>query len=170
MISKSEHVIVKLDDILGKIGGLFLLGITLFICGDIFFRAVFNSPFPGSVEISALAVVYVIYFGMAYALTQGAHVRVTVIVDRLPHKVQMGGKILSYSIGTVFFGLATYTTWIYFWKSFTVKEFMFASIKIPWYLGKFAVPIGAFLMFITFLVYLVLTLSGKSERLEKGKT
>jgi len=159
-----ETIIIRLDSILGIIGGVFLLGTTFFICADVFMRAVFNSPFPGSVEICALAVVYVIYFGLAYGLTKGAHVRVTLILARLPHKVRRVCTFLAYSIGTVFFGVATWRSWIYFWKSFTEREFMFASINIPWYLGKFAVPIGAFFMFITCLLYLVLTLSGKLEK------
>jgi TRAP-type C4-dicarboxylate transport system permease small subunit len=166
MLSRVQKIITKLDDILGIIGGVFLLGITFFICADVFMRAVFNSPFPGSVEICALAVVYVIYFGLAYGLTKGAHVRVTVILGRLPGKVQRACVVLAYSVGTMFFGVATWRSWIYFWKSFAEREFMFASINIPWYLGKFAVPIGAFLMCITCLLYLVLVLFAKLEERE----
>jgi len=164
MLNSVESIITRLDNVLGIIGGFFLLGTTFFICADIFMRAVFNSPFPGSVEICALAVVYVIYFSLAYGLTKGAHVRVTLISERLPHKVQRACTFLAYSIGTVFFGAATWRSWIYFWKSFTEREFMFASINIPWYFGKFAVPIGAFFMSITFLLYLVLTLFGKLDK------
>lgn len=163
MLSKIEHIVVKLDDILGIIGGLILLGIMFFVCADIFMRAVFNSPFPGSVEICALAVVYVIYFGLAYGLTKGAHVRVTLISERLPRKARRLCILLAYSVGTVFFGAATWRTWIYFWKSFTEREFMFASINIPWYFGKFAVPVGTFFMFITCLLYVLLALRGKLE-------
>jgi len=161
MLSKIEHIVVKLDEILGIVGGAILLGIMFFVCADVFMRAVFNSPFPGSVEICALAVVYVVYFGLAYGLTKGAHVRVTLISQLLPRTARLLCILLTYSIGTVFFGIATWRTWIYFWKSFTEREFMFASINIPWYFGKFAVPVGAFFMFVTCLLYLVLVVQGK---------
>jgi len=163
MLKKIEKIIIKLDDMLGNIGGIILIGITLFICADVLMRAVFNKPFPGSVEICALAVVYVIYFGLAYGMTKGAHVRVTLISSRLPEPLQRVCMLIAYFVGTLFFGTATWRSWVYFWKSFSEREFMFASINIPWYYGKFAVPIGAFFMCITCLVYFVLTLAGKPE-------
>jgi TRAP-type C4-dicarboxylate transport system permease small subunit len=163
MLKRLQIIITKLDDVVAIIGGVFLLGLMFFICADVFMRAVFNSPFPGSVEICALGVVYVIYFGFAYALTRGAHVRVTLIIERFPHRFRQVSMIIAYSIGSLFFGAATWRTWIYFWKSFVSKEFMFASIKIPWYLGKFAVPVGTLFMCMTFLIYLILTLAGNSE-------
>ena len=98
MLKRIEKGIMKADDILGIIGGIILLGIMLFICADVFSRAVFNKPFPGSVEICALAVVYVIYFGLGYGLTRGAHVRVTLISSHLPKTIQWIYVLIAYLV------------------------------------------------------------------------
>jgi TRAP-type transport system small permease protein len=148
---------------LATIGGIILIGIMLFMCADVFMRVFFNNPFPGSVEICALAIVYVIYFGLAHALISGAHVRVTLIFSHFPKRLKRGCMLTTYGIATLFFGFATWRSWIYFWQSFVRKEFMFASIDIPWYLGKFAVPVGVFFICITCLLYFVLTLVGRKE-------
>lgn len=155
MFTKISKLVTRADEILSEIGGLILVLIMILITIDIILRAAFSTAIVGTNEISTLLITYVIYFGFAYALTQGSHVMVSLVTSRLPKKVQKGLLSFAYFIGSAFFVIATWQTWVYFWRSFTTGERMFAQISLPWSLGKFAVPVGAFFMCITFIIYFI---------------
>ena len=76
--------------------------ITFMITLDVMMRFLFNAPLPASWEISEVAMPYIVMFGFAFTLSTGSHVRVTILVDRLPPKVSLAlrtfANILSISI------------------------------------------------------------------------
>ena len=69
--------------LLVAVASLALLSLTLMIVADTFFRYVFATPFPASVEISQLIQPYVVFLPLAYALATGSHVRVTLLTERM---------------------------------------------------------------------------------------
>ncbi len=54
-------------------------------------------------------------------------------------------------IGLVFFGVLTYCGWFTFLESFKMNEFMLATVRLPWWAGKFALPFGLFFMELRYL-------------------
>lgn len=118
------------------------LFITLMIIIDIFLRFVFNKPVPGTWEMSEVVMPYIVLSALAYTLTKDVHVRMYLVTNRLPPKLQFACNIFSNIISTVFCAMITYWSWLFFWDSFIIGEEMLAAIKIPWWLGKFAMPVG----------------------------
>jgi TRAP-type C4-dicarboxylate transport system permease small subunit len=124
------------------IASLALLTLTLMIVADTFFRYVFAMPFPASVEISQLIQPYVVFLPLAYALATGSHVRVTLLTERMRGKTARRIAYLPYLIGLVFFSIMAYMSWLNFWESFRIDETMLAAIKLYWWIGKLAMPLG----------------------------
>lgn len=54
---------------------------------EVFMRYVLRQPLMVADEFSAYMLVALAYLGMAYTWRQGGHVRVTVLISRLPYKV-----------------------------------------------------------------------------------
>jgi TRAP-type C4-dicarboxylate transport system permease small subunit len=149
----------KIDTFLQKIEYLFLqcswaitMVITLLIVTDVCMRFFFNKPLPATWEISEVAMPFIVMVGFAYTLTKGVHVQVTILTDRMPPKVKFFfhsfGNLLSISICSAL----CYWSWLRFIQSFRMKEEMLAAVEIPWWLGKFAMPVCFALFGLRFLM------------------
>jgi len=148
------------------VASLALLSLTLMIVADTFFRFVFSSPFPASVEISQLIQPYVVFLPLAYALATGSHVRVTLLTERMGGKLKKWVSCIPYVIGLIFFSIMAYMSWLNFWESFVINETMLAAIKLYWWIGKLAMPLGTAMIAIecAYQLFLVLTdATGKAE-------
>lgn len=138
------------------LSGLALLVLTLMTTADTFMRYVFNAPFPASVEISQLIQPYVIFLPFAFALSSGSHVRVTLFTDKLKGRPKAIVDFIPFLIGSIFFTVMTYISWIRFYDSFRINETMLAAIRLYWWVGKMAMPIGLGLMTIQSLLLAII--------------
>ena len=138
---------------------LSLLCLTLMIVADTFFRYVFSAPFPASVEISQLIQPYVVFLPLAYALATGSHVRVTLLTERTGGNPKLWISCFSYVIGLLFFSIMAYMSGLNFWESFRINETMLAAIKLYWWIGKLAMPLGTAMIAIecAYQLFLLLT-------------
>jgi len=144
LINKISHPINKAAAL---ICGLFLLGITLFSCLDVFMSFIFNKPIPAAIELMTLTLPWVLCLGLAYGLDQKSHVRVSLVTSRFSEKNQLVLDALAHLFAFLFFCALTYGSWLHFWSSFISNEPMFAStITLPWWLAKMALPVGIFMI------------------------
>ena len=136
-----------------------LVFVTFMVVIDVSGRFFFNRPLPASPEISELLLPYIVFPCVAYALSIGSHIRVTMLTSLLPQRVQLSCEIIASIVGAVIFGIMAYQGWSIFWKSFLIKEEMQAAIALPWWLSKFIFPVGAAMFCLQFLVQLVIAAS-----------
>ncbi len=141
-LAKVDRVFRSIEKILIVISWSTTLGIMFLTVIDVLMRYFFNLPFPATWEMSEVLMPYIVVFGFAYTLTIKAHVRVTLVVDRLSLRVR---DVLLRFTNAVSLGvciLFTWASWLKFWKSFLLNEEILAAIRIPWWIGKFALPVG----------------------------
>ncbi|MBA7657392.1 hypothetical protein ES703_65329 [subsurface metagenome] len=155
IIRKADGFWRRVNRVAAIISAVVLLGMMLLVVCDALGRSVLLMPIPGAVEGTGLLMPYIIFFAFAYTLVVGGHVRVSLLLDRLPARFQLRAEVLACIIGVAFFGILTYYGWIHFWESFVIREFMMAPIKLPWWVGKLAMPIGLFIMSVQFLFLLL---------------
>jgi TRAP-type C4-dicarboxylate transport system permease small subunit len=146
---------------------LSLLCLTLMIVADTFFRYVFSAPFPASVEISQLIQPYVVFLPLAYAMATASHVRVTLLTERIGGKLKLWISCFAYVLGLLFFSIMAYMSGLNFWESFRINETMLAAIKLYWWIGKLAMPLGTAMIAIECAYQLFLLLTD-SRDLEEG--
>jgi TRAP-type C4-dicarboxylate transport system permease small subunit len=146
---------------------LALLCLTLMIVADTFFRYVFSAPFPASVEISQLIQPYVVFLPLAYAMATGSHVRVTLLTERIGGKPKRWISCLAYLVGLLFFSIMAYMSGLNFWESFRINETMLAAIKLYWWIGKLAMPLGTAMIAIE-CAYQLLLLMTDTREIEEG--
>lgn len=81
----------------------------MFLTGtDVTLRYIFNSPLPGSMELTEFMMVIVVALGLSYCALQMGHVRVDVVVSRLPKRAQV---VMNTIASFVFLGLFILITW-----------------------------------------------------------
>lgn len=142
------------------LASLVLVAMALMITIDVILRYVFNAPLPASVEISQLMQPYAVLLPMAYTMARGAHVQVTLVTMRLPPRIRLVLDVLVYAIDLVFFAVVAVYGWHEFYSSYAVNEIMLAAIRLPWWVGKFALPFGFALICLQVVIHIAMTVEG----------
>jgi len=121
-MKKVEAVLEKIDSItkifywLGIIalGALFLL-----VFADVFARFAFNSPIRGTAEISEYLLLGVAFLPLGFAQLRGQHVRVELLLTRLPPRLKNVTLIITLLVTLIFLAIMTwqlgktaYSDWI----------------------------------------------------------
>lgn len=149
--------------------GVALLALTAVIFIDVALRYLIDCPIPAGKEISELLMPYIAFCALSYTLYTGKHIRITVLSHILGTRADRIVSIFNCIIGALFCGMITIWSWKFFWTSYSVNEEMLAVIKLPWYVGKFAMPLGYLFFTLRYLfrikTYIVLMITdNKSGR------
>ncbi len=145
----------RIIEALNAIGTVWVAAMMVLICGDIFGRALFNSPIIGVPEIVRVSVVGIVWLQMAYTLKIGGHLRSNIILDRLSINWQHIIEVLGCILGILVFSLAAYTSWDVMIEGWRIKEFEGElPVRVPVYPIRTIVLIGTFLTMVQFVVIL----------------
>ena len=155
VIVKAEKYMQRVERYQTVVAWIAVLFITFMIVIDVFLRFVFNAPLPATWEMSEVVMPYIVFFAFSYTLARNGHVRVTMFMGLLPQKARFGCDIFRIIISFGMCALFTYWSWLRFWDAFLIKEEILAAIYIPWFVGKFAMPVGMATISIRFLFQLV---------------
>jgi len=159
--SRAVYVINKIFLYI-SIGTLAVAGAIIAV--DVFLRFVFKNPIPAATEITILLIPYVAIFPFAYTLAHGQHVKVTILTGRLSLKLRAITEAIAYIAGLIFFIILFWFSWLAFWKSFMIDEIMPAVIRVPWWVGKLAMPVGILLIAAQCILSFIETFNPKKEK------
>jgi TRAP-type C4-dicarboxylate transport system permease small subunit len=81
-----KGVLQKITRGLCYVGMLLLIPMMLLTSAEVFSRGLFSLPIPGTVELSSFLLAVFILLGIAYTQQQKGHVRVTILLNKLPQK------------------------------------------------------------------------------------
>lgn len=137
------------------VSGIALFALMLLTVADVTGRYVFNKPISGTIEISQQMMAFIILLGLAFALVKGVHVRVGLVLDKLPRRLQIPAEVVADITGLFLCGLVTCGSWTQFLDSWIVGEWMPAAVKIPWWPAKLVMPIGFCFIALEFFIRLL---------------
>ena len=80
------------------VGGAAAFIIMIIVTSDVIGRYLFNHPFGGVLEATEQLNVFLVYLGWAYCERTGRHVKMTILITRLP---PLFGQIMDRLIGPV---------------------------------------------------------------------
>jgi TRAP-type C4-dicarboxylate transport system permease small subunit len=130
----------------GVIAGLSVLGIGFFVSYSVLMRYVFNNPPVWVDPISVYLMITGTYFGAVYAMSKSSHIKVDILLERLPFKVR---KIVEMTAMLCVLGFAL----LLFTQSLDMVLEAYASqqkditvIETPLYIPQSAIPIGTAMM------------------------
>jgi TRAP-type C4-dicarboxylate transport system permease small subunit len=105
------NIIRVVSRVLGYVATGFMIVLMMLTVVDVFLRYFFNAPITGTTEISRLLMIIIVFPALGWAAIDRAHIRVDLIVSRIPARLQaIFGSI------TFLFALVTYV--IITWRSF----------------------------------------------------
>ena len=163
MLKRIDNGIVGIEKVLTALSWMVALFVTLMIVTDVFLRFVFNHPLPASWEISEICMPFIVFFPFAHTLRIDGHVRVSLVKDRVPEKVRLGFDLFAQIVSFLICAILTYYSWGRFWESFKMDEEILAAIRLPWWVGKGAMPIGFGMFAIRYLLQILFGLKGRNR-------
>ena len=111
-MGKIINFIEKISKIGAYISAIFMLLIVAIISTEIFLRSIFNKSLLISDEYSAYFMVASIFFGLAYTLRKGKHIKITIITSRI--KSNTVSLILDIAVYLIAFGISTFACYFAF--------------------------------------------------------
>jgi TRAP-type C4-dicarboxylate transport system permease small subunit len=151
MFGKFRNVVQATTRGLGYLGMWFVVPMMLLTSTDAVCRDAFSRPIRGSYELSSFLLSVFVLLGLAYAQQFKDHVRVTLLIDRLP--VRLGSAI---SIFTTL--LTMFIVLVMAWQGIVVA-FEASSVsdmlRIPQLPFRLLVAVGGLFLFLEFLFDLV---------------
>ncbi len=105
-----QQYVTKIARIFDWIGRGFLVAcILLVVCNII--GTLMGSPIPGTYEYIGVLTAVTISLSLAYCQVNKGHIRINILVDRLPMRVQAVLGIIGSIISAVLFGLVVYASY-----------------------------------------------------------
>lgn len=136
----------RLTLITGLIAGFSLLAMTLMVTMDVTLRYVFNAPTKWANEFSAYLAVLVIFLGISYVLRENAHIRVDVVVRKLPRRAQDWIRVITSVILLGYIIILFHLTWDVLVMNFAINKTSFTAMDVPiWPIQAF-IPLGLAIM------------------------
>ena len=152
----------------GVVAGLLVFAMTVLIVADVVLRNLFNATLPASVELTEYALFYASPFAAPWLLKRGQHIRIDVLVTRVPPAVGWAMEIASDLIGLA---LSLLMSWYGVWmvtRSMTggtlvVKNLIFLEWYVLWPL-----PLMFVLLAIEFVFRLQRVIAGPRQARREG--
>ena len=121
---------------------------------DVFLRYFFDSPVTASMELTEWLMVFVAFLGLAWCAIKGRHIKVEIIVGRLPHRAQ---EVINSINAFIIMGLCAFLGWRAFAESFVSRQMHFASevTGIPHWPFYILTTFGFALLFLAMTTILV---------------
>jgi len=149
----AERNIYGLSRIAGIIAIGVLVGMMLFTVLDVFLRAVFSRPLPGSVDFIEIGMVLVGFLGLAWCAMRGMHMKLDLFVSFLPKRLQGMIGIFGHVIGLC---TCILLSWRAFLEGIAVREMnlVASTVHIPLFPFYWVVGVGFALLSLSILVLL----------------
>ncbi len=149
--------------VLNVAGSVWVVLLMLLVSADVVGRAAFNAPLFGVPEIVKVSVVGLVWCQIPHTLRIGAHLRSTVLLDRMPAPARRAVEILSCLLGAVTFGLIVYSGWDNTIEAWRIGEFEGEEpVRVPTYPIRTLVLLGAALTAIQFALMALRLSRGRS--------
>ena len=153
-MNRAIKYLEKLAKVAAYLAALLTLAMSCWITYDVLARNLFSIGSPWSFDLSEYSLVWITFLAAPWVLLRDGHVRIEIVVEALPLKLQKMVGILVSVIGVFVCGILTWQT------SIAAVEYVQGGIMMPriWHIPRIwpyiVVPIGSAMLTIAFLVRL----------------
>lgn len=162
-MSPIEKTVALITRWLNWMAAAAIIAVMVIVCINVVGRGVFGSPLKGTVDIVSLLGALIIAGAIAYTQVLKGHIRITLLVERLPNRPRYIIASLIDLIGFALFALISWQTILFARDTYDIGE-LSEVLKIP--LTPFAVVITVGCVALT-LVLLVDLLTSLSKAVKK---
>ena len=130
-------------------GGMFLLvPMMLLTAGDVIGRVVWSRPIPGAVELSSYMLAVFILMGVAYTHQVKGHVRVRMLVSRLPERAGLILDVITILLSLFIISILAWQGWVVGIEERTVSD----MLRVPQLPFRLLVSVAALFLCLELLI------------------
>lgn len=145
--------VIWLTDVLKKLGGFFLMAMTILSCADVVGGA-FGYPILGCEEMVGLMAALVLAFALPITQLEKGHIGVDLLRLRLSSRTNKALDMINALVGGAFFVVVSWQCYLYASRLREVKQ-VSATLQLPTYLLVYCVSLAclilALVLFVEFL-------------------
>jgi len=158
-------VVNRLSYLLGTLGMVFIFLIMVMTTADVTKRFTLGSSLGGSVEVSQMLLVGMVFLALAWAEVTNSHVRVDLIFERLPRKMKPSVNLFARLICFATVVFLVYATILYAESQFIKGEVIWAgTFQIQLWPARFSIVLGLIVFCILILVKMVIEAKSFAHR------
>lgn len=151
LIKRASNIFNRALDFLSIVSGILLVFATLSVCLGIVSRYFLTRPIAWVTEICQYIILYIAFLVSAWVLRDEGHVKMDLILNRLPHKVQSGLNIVTSIICMTACLILTWYGAKVTWDLYITKAFTYTILEVPKFIIVWVIFFGSFLLFIQFI-------------------
>lgn len=136
----------------GLVAGVITFLMMVLVVANALLRFLLNQPIAGTLEITESALPLLVFLSLALTQHQGGHIRVVLVVRRLPPAWRRAATVAGLALGALFFAWCAWATFGTAMKSLAINEQEWGTIRFPIYPVKFVVSLGLALLGVQFLL------------------
>ena len=148
-------LIKRTIQVLGALAVIFIFIMMISTVADVMGRYLFNSPIIGTIELNRTALVYAVFFTIAYTQMVKQHIRVDILLS----KMSTSKRLIFEGCGLVFalavMGFVTYASSIMAYRQTLLGESETGIINFPMWPGRIAVAFGSLVLCVQYIVDII---------------
>ncbi len=125
---------------------------------------------PSIAEIAGFLLAAASFLALAHAFRHGAHIRVNLLLSRLPASLKWAAEVFSLAVAlglTVFFG---WNVWLMVADSYTFGEVSYGIVAIPLWIPQSAMLLGLAIFAVAIADDLIAVLRGRPPSYERAES
>lgn len=153
----------------GLVSALLVLAMTAMIVSDVILRTRFGVSMPASVELTEYMLFYASAFAAPWLLRRGQHIRIDVLISRVP---KLAGWIMEIACDLIGIGLSLLLSFYscrMLWRSFSADTLVVKDLIYKEWLVLWPLPLMFILVSVEFVFRIHRLLAGpRTARIEGG--
>lgn len=146
----------------GVLAGAAMIGLLALILANILGRLL-GFYLRGADAYAGYCMAAASFFALAYALGRGDHIRVTIVLDRLPQGARRAAELWCLGVAVLASGAFAFYSAKMVWWSYTFHDVSQSNDATPLWIPQSAMAIGTSVLFIAFVDRLARTLRGRAD-------
>ena len=155
-----SRVLDRLFLLCGGLAAVFLALICVIVLAQIVGRLA-GVAIPSADEFAGYCLSASSFLALGYALRRDAHIRVTLVLDRLPARARRGAETLCTLAGLILAGYLTYFTGEMIYWSVTFGDLTQGIVPVPLWIPQMGMMIGVTVLTLAFLDDALRLLTGR---------
>ena len=164
----TRHLLDGLYAGCGALAAVFVVCIALAILAEIAGRMV-GVLIPAATEFAGYCLASAMFLGLARTLTDGGHIRVSIVLRRLPARARRGAETLCLAMGAL---LSLYFAWhfcAFAYETWAFGELGQGLIRTPLWIPQSGLALGLVVLAVAFLDELAAALAGRTPQHAAGE-
>ncbi|MDA8125379.1 MAG: TRAP transporter small permease [Deltaproteobacteria bacterium] len=154
-LSLLAKVFLGLENGFAFIGFILSFILMILVSVNIILRYFFSSPITGTIELTELLMVPMVFFPLAFAQKSGGHIRADALYNLIPYPYKGALDVLINTLGCAVCALFAWLTFQDGWAAYLVKDITPGHVKILTWPFRVAIPIGFFVLAVRFIYEMI---------------